>query len=599
MAHRPSLSRTLTTFILGLGLMTALGGCDAVNPALELNNQGELETYDDEETDTADAGVDTADLGVTPDLVEDDIYEAVLNDDVTNLDLSLDVRGATVEAGVECVAFAGLATDGSRLSFGSDCTEVRLDLGENATLVISRGELVFSSTYRFMGRVVVEPEMKGSELVLTLAPVSLDDIFWQLRVEGTLPVTPTLESHEAALEQEVSTIRQALTADAGRGFDFDEQVAVALPFIGQGDLNLSGNLNISGEVKVSVNVGLFVPDDEEYVVVELDVEARAKASLDVDLPLSRKDSISSSPIEVSIPLRFGLLFADVVFDVSAGLLTELEGRMEAGMAWDMAQQFNAVLSWSSAQGWVTEVAKAPSQPWSVESHASAEGSGVVAAFLELGTTFSLYKSLGVKVTVQPQLEATAKGNVDFVQTSSKQELNTDGCFEIKAKVDLSVDSKIRWLEDKNIYESTVTDTTLYAVGECDEGDDDEVDDAVDVDDQALEDQASDEGLPFELDLDGLIFSCTSSKYESCKEYRYNGTASLRVYTGIATRCHEDPERTLSAEPCAGESLIGSCHDANDEITNFYYSGERWNCLTDVVCLGQSTTWTWGNVCPAQ
>lgn len=528
-----------------------------------------------------------------PELQENEVHDLVLNEGVINVDEFSELRNVEVTKSNGCEGDEAVQTGIDDLRFGFPCTLVKMTYDHLNEPTIEEGSLIFSAKHRFMGRVVRMPNKFRLAKDIFIERVDIDTIFAQLRIEANLPTLNPGSLPTEEVQSPLQTIGQPLFIETGREFALNESFSTSFFAFDDNEGTVSGDIAVKGNMALVINVGAFVPEEEKYARVVLNLESVAEATVAMTLKDNFEQATENDATLANIPLLFGWLYADLAFELKGGLEAKIEGQMSNQIVWKSTDRVYSTSTWTPRNGWFTDIQK-ESEPWDVESQFEASGTASLSAQVGLSTTLSLFKTLGVEVAITPTLEGEAKGSVELSVGNEAPALEAEACLEISGKVELEVNSKVRGFEDQKLYESTLTEHTFYELGECEDDEDEEMD----------------LPIPFEADGVGLQFSCSSSQWSVCSEYR---GLEQSFFEFLAQSCI-DRGWTLSADPCLAvmgmEGFIGTCDNVRGGRTTYYYA-DGFHCLPTYIpehahpmCNSFSEypdlepVWNWSETCLA-
>ena len=530
---------------------------------------------------------DTHNTLAAPVLVDNEVYDFVLNEGVINIDAFSEVRNIEVSEGSACRRNAVDRTPGDKLRFGFACTEVEMTYSNRSGLVLEEGSLIFSARHRFMGRVVRIRNPFRLAKNIFLEAVELDEIFARLRIEANIPVSPQENAPVDQTNSPLGIVRQALFVSTGRDFELSEDFEHQFFTLDDDGGRLSGEIELTGNVAMVMNLGAFVDEADKYVRISLNLEAHSEGTVEINFEDDFQQSSESESTFAAIPLRFGWLYADLVFEIKAGLEAKIEGRVNHQFTFQSTERITSQSTWSPDAGWMTHIDE-ERDPWNLEAEFEAAGEASMSAHVGLNTTLSLFKTMGVAVGITPKVEAIAKGRVEITDANDVSTLETESCVEIKGKVELSVNGKAVGFDDQTLLEKDLVEHSFYEVGEC------------------TEDENEADSLPFPFDPDntGVQLSCTSEFWSICDEYAGLHEQAFEIMT---KDCLERG-RVPSPTPCPDSgTMIGTCANSVSGRTTHYYAG-RFSCLENLnisshpMCNpfsefpDEDPVWTWGPAC---
>jgi hypothetical protein len=438
-----------------------------------------------------------------------------------------------------------------------------------------------------MGRIALIRDPYRLRTSVYVEYVDVDDVFARLYIEATIPTAEVLSMEEQ--RNELSVQRHALILDTMKRFQVQRGFEQTINGPSGDSAELKGELSIEGQVAMFIHLGASVPEEEKMVRIFLKLDTSAESELTASMARTANYSRESPTKSFSIPLRFGLIFADLIFSVRAGLEIKGDAGIQSELTWSTSEAVSVSMTWTVTQGWIAD-ATSESEPWQTEASMSVEGEVKIVGSVKLGVGISLFKILGAQVNVIPQLEAKAQGGIELQAGAEETDIDSEVCLKVSGEVGISVEAKVRGVEDQELYENTFAETTIYERGECEDDEDDELP----VDRERLQ--------------TGGLFTCTSPRWKVCEEY-FELEPSLADF--VARDCVER-NRELSLESCDAlhgrGDLVGTC--LNDVVNrkSYFYQPE-FNCLPVLqpvehpMCSpwlegsDDDPEWQWGPACP--
>jgi len=399
-----------------------------------------------------------------PELVGDELYEVELRPGVVQLDLIPRFLEATLSRESNCAGGTEPQTESAVLQFGYPCTSVRVAYERGDDLGVAEGDVIFSPHHRLTGVVESINTTFVNRRYLKILPVALDDVFQRVRVRAFIEA-PLME--DSSLEETNAPLkihRQALEFETDRRFLYEDTFEQNLNTT-VNPLIIRAGLRVVGQVKLDVLFGYGVPDSEEFVDVKLDMEAAANGAFSFSSGYDNVREASTTPRTFAVPLRFGWIFADLVFEAQAKLNADFNVRAEAGLEWNSSQSVSSASRWSPGDGW-SSMAESEAVPLQTTARLITAGKLTASTGVELSAALVLYKVLGPKISIEPKLEAEGKGQITL--QSSDAEPAAEGCLKISGSVGVKLVGVVRGLDDTALYEQTLVESEIASAGECED-----------------------------------------------------------------------------------------------------------------------------------
>ena len=493
-----------------------------------------------------------------PRLNEDDLYEIELRSHVINLD-DLDLFSDPVIRPKSACSGEVYEDSESHLSrFGPTCFEVRVPYRATSTHTIEEADWVFSATHRVMGQVTRISTAIPGKLTLNVRVGELDDIFERVRIRGLLSETLD-ESLTEQFQGPLSVHRQELRVAGSRSFNHEQSVEYNFGFR-RNPAVAQASIEISGDVRIDAFFGYGVPDEEEFLEVEMEAESLARGQLEFSSTYNNVARTSSPAITFKQPLQLGWLYTELIFEAKIVASADFNTSVSTHLNWSAQQHVHSDNHWSREMGWQSET-EAESEPFNVEFAMESGGKASLSLGVELNSSIVVYKILGTQVAVTPTLEATAKGAVQgLLNTQNQNRADFEGCLQLTGAVDIEVTGIVRGLDDFEIYKTQILESTIASTGECEE--------------DAYQDLPIEQAPPIE----GFQFSLSGENDGRCDDfYSVLGERSLRIK---ADSCNENPRCILSFTPCdarfPGRKKRGVC-SILDGTADFTYYDDHYEC----------------------
>ena len=299
-----------------------------------------------------------------PELQENEVHDLVLNEGVINVDEFSKLRNVEVTKSNGCEGDEAEQTGIDDLRFGFPCTLVEMTYDHLNEPTIEEGSLIFSAKHRFMGRVVRMPNKFRLAKDIFIERVDIDTIFAQLRIEANLPTLSPISQPTDEAQSPLQTIRQPLFIETGREFELNESFSTSFFAFDDNEGTVSGDIAVKGNMALVINVGAFVPEEEKYARVVLNLESVAEATVAMTLKDNFEQATENDATLANIPLLFGWLYADLAFELKGG---PRQNRSQMGNQIVGSPPIVSIPStWTPRNGWFTDIQK-ESEPWDVES----------------------------------------------------------------------------------------------------------------------------------------------------------------------------------------------------------------------------------------
>lgn len=446
-------------------------------------------------------------------------------------------------------------SDADILRFGYPCTSLFVDFSRRETLEVGVDDYVFSSKHRVMGKVVsintANPDSRG----LKIQWVQMDEIFDHVRIKATVSPDTAYESTIETMQNQLQVHRQALMLDSQRSFNFERGVEHNFGS-NSNTAVVTGTFKLEGQVILDAHFGFSVPDEQEYINVEFDMESSIAGGFDFESGYDNVREAETTLVSFSTPIRLGWFFGDIVYEAKAKLDANFDAQIGVELEWQSDQVVSSRNNWTQADGWNGE---ADVEIGPLQTHADFNVSAELTATMgiDFSTSVMIYKLLGPKVAVTPKLSATAKGEVWAANSDGEVAIDGQGCLTVKGLIDIELSGVVRGLEDTSLYEQSLVEQELISRGMCDET-----------------------TLPLDEippRRDGFQFSVSStSPGGRCDDFSGGLDAQWEDYLrSKAQRCIASSRCILSLQPCAARfpnrPKRGVCTVVDYPVVYTYYS----------------------------
>jgi hypothetical protein len=390
---------------------------------------------------------------------ENERYEVVLNPGVLDIDANPEFRDIEVNVGLACGEETPVVS-ANALTLTPPCLEIEVTYSSLNGVELEEGLLIISTRNRFMGKIAHIRHPFRLRKSLFIVPVSIDDIFALIRIDGTFnadALVTNIDGDEPAIQTVNSRDNGAFTVEqslATEFFSFTEE---------RGDVVTETAFN--GTIRIDALLGSTVPKDEQHLLIDSEIHVTTNSAISLSLSDNFRQEVYGVPTTLTLPLSFGLVFADLKVDLRNRLQARTTGDLIYDIQWATNDVIHTRSNWTFANGWTNDTT-VDTTPWQLTPSIDNAGRVELEADLALESTVGFLKTTGIRVKHEPALIFTIDGNTTVSSFENADEVASASCLFLGGNSGLSVEVGDYETDAVLIYELTPTNEALINHGDC-------------------------------------------------------------------------------------------------------------------------------------